>query len=277
MSPTYASIAVLLTLLSSALTLPFEEEKARWLEAMGLADKPGIYVGPGPVDMEISGDLPFGLEGSADQPPIRDEGSDLKITDLLIAVDHRGQEESFIPSSSSSISSIVEASVSSTFDIGYGMGRDQDIAIDEEEEQEMEQPSDRYAEENELGMGAIDNALPDDGVINPNLHPNEIPDAFQNGANAETGPESDLAINRVLTKARSNYEENQFSFKEASESQQASKSGKSKKPPNVMKYTAVIGVVMVAGAVGIGTLLSAVGIGVVRLIRKARRGDRTEA
>ncbi|XP_041465624.1 uncharacterized protein LOC121416196 [Lytechinus variegatus] len=277
-SPISALVILVLTVITGIVGSPLRSEKDRWLEAMGLADSPGIYVGPGPVDLESSGD--FGsilgsLQGSGDNPsePVKQEGFDL--TDILIAVDHETDPVSFIPSSESSSSTSSSSSMSSSI---IEASLSEYDGIDSEEEVHIEESTNnKYDGDNELGTGAIDGHNQNTFDNNMPFHPNAIPDAFQNGANAELGP--DKEINKISTRAKAN--PNPKGVKPhpniAGEREKSAVAGKGNAPPNVLKYTAVIGVVMVAVAVGMGALLSAIGLGAVRLIKRVRKPKAEEA
>lgn len=261
--------------ITSTLSSPIKSERDKWLETVGLAESPGIYVGPGPVDQESSGDFASilgGLQGSGDTPSEPAEQGGFDLTDILIAVDHETDPVSFMPSSSSSSSSIMSSSsiIEASLSEYDGIDSEEDVRIEES-------TNDKYEGGNELGTGAIVDQDPNTFDNNMPLNPNAIPDAFQNGANAELGP--DKEINKISTRAKAN--PNPKGVKPqpnmAGESEKSASAGKGKTPPNVLKYTAVIGVVMVAVAVGMGALLSAIGLGAVKLVKKARKPKVEEA
>ncbi|XP_799857.1 uncharacterized protein LOC575882 [Strongylocentrotus purpuratus] len=276
MSSLVSTLAILLvTVITSTLSSPIKSERDKWLETVGLAESPGIYVGPGPVDQESSGDFASilgGLQGSGDTPSEPAEQGGFDLTDILIAVDHETDPVSFMPSSSSSSSSIMSSSsiIEASLSEYDGIDSEEDVRIEES-------TNDKYEGDNELGTGAIDEHDPNTFDNNMPLNPNAIPDAFQNGANAELGP--DKEINKISTRAKAN--PNPKGVKPqpnmAGESEKSAAAGKGKTPPNVLKYTAVIGVVMVAVAVGMGALLSAIGLGAVKLVKKARKPKVEEA
>lgn len=276
MSSLISTLAILLvTVITSTLSSPIKSERDKWLETVGLAESPGIYVGPGPVDQESSGDFASilgGLQGSGDTPSEPAEQGGFDLTDILIAVDHETDPVSFMPSSSSSSSSIMSSSsiIEASLSEYDGIDSEEDVRIEES-------TNDKYEGGNELGTGAIVDHDPNTFDNNMPLNPNAIPDAFQNGANAELGP--DKEINKISTRAKAN--PNPKGVKPqpnmAGESEKSASAGKGKTPPNVLKYTAVIGVVMVAVAVGMGALLSAIGLGAVKLVKKARKPKVEEA
>ena len=255
----------MLTVIASSLAAQIQTERDKWLQGLRLG---GLR--PNFEDMELSGDLPGGLEGSGVQPPVGDIKPEFDIMDILdiVAVDNISDAVSFMPSSSYSESSrsIIEASVS-----------EYDGIDSEEDMKDKESAGGKYDGDNELGMGGVDHEKEENDIFN-DLDPNAIPDAFQNGAFAETGPETDVAINQVSTRAKANPDESTVPLQnDVAKGNKASISGRGKEPPNVLKYTAVIGVVMVAGAVGMGALLSAIGVGAVRLCKRVRRGKAEEA